>query len=209
MVFSSAGTLIVCIFCVDSTRTIFRQSWLITYSFHRSLADVFLMSNYKWMNAGLGHGIMAIRKDFFSKNLPKIGGYGSFILKGHDWTYEPSMLSYEHGHHNMGGLLMLREAILLKEHLGMENIAQHVSTLLSKLISVLQSHDFRCLGAENLPNRAGILCLAASKKVIQYLDRHQIMYKARLGTIRFGIHFHNTRKDIEGIASAIIGSLTK
>jgi len=91
--------------------------------------DVFIASNYKWMNAGFGTGILYITDDFLKKYPPVVAGNNSYVLQNGQLTYRPSMRSYEPGHLNMSGLLLLEAAIQDKNNRGMEAIAAHTKKL--------------------------------------------------------------------------------
>jgi selenocysteine lyase/cysteine desulfurase len=187
------------ILLVDGTQSL----GAIPFSFSQSAVDVFISSNYKWMNAGFGTGIMMMKTDFINAHEPRIGGFASFLNEGGTWRYTPSIQSYEPGHLNMAGFLVLDGAIDFKLKLGIDNIYAHNKELFDLLAVGLESIDIVLKGPYSNENRTSILCLNETPELIKSLNAHQIIYKARNGSIRLGLHFHNTREDVEVILRAI------
>src|SRR5690606_29437753 len=72
--------------------------------------DVLISSNYKWMNAGFGSGVMYMCDDFFNEYTPKVGGNNSYTPVNGKMQYVPSVQSYEPGHPNMYGFSVLQAA---------------------------------------------------------------------------------------------------
>jgi selenocysteine lyase/cysteine desulfurase len=175
----------------------------ITYSFSNSHADIYIASNYKWMNAGFGTGIMAIKKDFLQRHEPKIGGFASFLNEDGSWGYKPSILCYEPGHLNMGGLLVLEDSINIKLQLGMDNIQQHIRLLIDLLVSQAKVMGLEIIGPYSNENRCGIVCFRDSEALSDSLLKHNILFKSRGGKIRIGLHFHNTEEDVHRILRAM------
>jgi len=173
------------------------------FSFHKSEVDIFISSNYKWMNAGYGSGIMAVKQKFLEKHEPRIGGFASFVKKTDSWKYEPSILSYEPGHLNYGGLLVLEDAIGLKLKLGLQEIYEHNLSLARHLLLELKRLDLPVLGTYDLANRSSIICLPTSDKLVESLENDNVVFTVRNSSIRFGIHFYNTKEDINRVVGAI------
>jgi cysteine desulfurase/selenocysteine lyase len=188
------------ILLVDGTQSL----GAIPFSFAQSDVDIFISSNYKWMNGGFGTGIMMMKTDFIQEHEPRIGGFASFLNKNGTWKYAPSIQSYEPGHLNMGGFLVLEQALDFKLKLGLENIYAQNKALLDILVAGLKTNDIAIKGPYSNENRTGILCLSETLELTKSLDAHQIVYKARNGSIRLGLHFHNTREDVEVILQAIL-----
>ena len=178
---------------VDGTQSL----GALPYSFSRSSADIFISSNYKWMNAGYGTGILAIKQKFLDEHPPKLGGYASFVTENDDWVYRPSILSYEPGHLNYSGLLVLQDAIQQKSAIGLSEIFEHNQHLVQKLIDGINPEKATIVGSHSLANRCGIICLQEEAHLIRKLSKSDIVCKSRNGLIRMGIHFYNTEQDID------------
>lgn len=187
------------ILLVDGTQSL----GAVPFSFAQSVVDVFISSNYKWMNAGFGTGIMMMKTNFLEEHEPKIGGFASFLNKNGTWQYTPSIQSYEPGHLNMGGFLVLEEAINFKLKLGIDNIYAHNKALLDLLLAGLESNGITINGPYSNENRTSILCLKETPELIKSLKANQVVHKARNGSIRLGLHFHNSSEDVEVILKAL------
>ncbi len=175
----------------------------IPYSFRNSYADIYITSNYKWMNAGFGTGIMAIKTDFLERHEPKVGGFASFLNDDGSWGYSPSMRCYEPGHLNMGGLLVLEEAIKVKQQLGIENIYEHNRSLVDLLVREAENLKPEIIGPYSNESRCGIVCFKDSDRLKKSLANNKILFKSRGGKIRLGLHFHNTEEDVQKILKAM------
>ncbi len=173
------------------------------FSFSASNVDVFIASNYKWMNAGFGTGILCMRQEILKKYPPKSGGFNSYKLQNNSWKYVPSIHSYEPGHLNMPGLAMLHEALKFKMEIGLEQISAHNSRLMAKLLEGLESTSHEIVGAATTENRSGILSLKGNEKMFQHVAKQGITVKLWQDVLRIGIHFYNTEKDVDRLVEAL------
>ncbi len=160
--------------------------------------DVFIASNYKWMNAGFGTGIMSIKKSFLEKYVPVVGGHNSYQVVGNDWKYVPSALSYEPGHPNMYGLTVLNAAIDHKMKLGVSEIEQHNRQLTQFLLDQLKTLDLpiSILGDYTMDHRASIIFLKDEHGLGEHVKQHHIIVTHRNGYLRISMHYYNSENDI-------------
>jgi selenocysteine lyase/cysteine desulfurase len=103
---------------------------------------------------------------------------------------------------NMGGWLVVKDAVDFKSEIGTEAIFRHNQRLLKMLIDGLKNKDF-LVGDVGIEHRCGIICMKESQKLIRSLRNKGVIFKSRLGKIRLGLHFHNTEKDVMNIINAI------
>ncbi len=169
----------------------------VPFSFNRSDVNIYISSNYKWMNAGLGTGIMCINQETMTTYPPKTGGYNSYKYVAEQWEYRPSINSYEPGLLNMPGLTLLQDALLFKMEIGVHHIAEHKQQLLDKFTKKLVSTSFNLVGTDDNTNRSNIVSFRADPTVARHLNAKNIVVKMRQDTIRVGIHFYNTEEDID------------
>ncbi len=165
--------------------------------------DVLIASNYKWMNAGFGTGVMYISDAFLKQYRPVVGGNGSYAMVGAEWKYAPSVKSYEPGHLNFHGLLILEAAINKKLGKGLTAIWEHNNTLTKQLIAGLKNTGLQLLGTEQMANRSSIVLIAAKDDLQQYLHDNNVIVIYRNGYVRISMHYHNTEKDIVAILAAL------
>lgn len=188
------------LFILDGTQSL----GAIPFSFKDSGIDIYISSNYKWMNAGFGTGIMCVKDDILKKYPPKMGGYNSYKILEGKWQYKPSIHSYEPGHMNLPGLAMLQKAIVDKLELGVENIEQHNFSLLTKAVEALCSIPKLIFGPPDTNNRSNILVIKGNERFANYLADSGFAVKMRNNIIRIGIHFYNTIDNIQQLTKSIL-----
>ncbi|MCB0697783.1 MAG: aminotransferase class V-fold PLP-dependent enzyme [Chitinophagaceae bacterium] len=164
--------------------------------------DVLIASNYKWMNAGFGTGILYVNSRFFDRYTPAVGGNNSYRIKDGKPVYEPGILSFEPGHPNMYGFTVLNAAINDKSKRGVEHIEQHNRTLTQMLIDGLQDLDVTLIGEADTKNRASIVFLKEENGIWDKLQKHSIVCSQR-GNIRISMHYYNTPDDINALLNAL------
>lgn len=165
--------------------------------------DVFAASNYKWMNAGFGTGILYITDSFLRRYPPVIGGHNSYQMVGNEWKYVPSILSYEPGHPNMFGLTVLESAIQYKNKLGVANIEKHNRSLTQQFLTGIQGTSVRILGPHTMDNRSSIVHLIDENGLGDWIKQHNIVITQRNGLLRVSIHYYNTEEDVRALVDCI------
>jgi cysteine desulfurase/selenocysteine lyase len=187
------------IFILDGTQSL----GAVPFSFKNSEVNIYIASNYKWMNGGYGTGIICMKEETMHRFPPKVGGFGSFKLLDNDWKYSSSIHSYEPGHQNFPGLIMLQDAINFKNELGLDNIAKHNMTLLTKLTDGMRSNSLVLSGPGNNRNRSNIIGIKGDEHLDKYLREKGIIVNMRNDIIRIGIHFYNTEEDINRLIKVL------
>lgn len=165
--------------------------------------DVLIASNYKWMNAGFGTGIMYMSDHFLEMYPPVVGGHNSYSTAGGLWQYVPSVRSYEPGHLNIHGLMVMEAAIKQKLALGIETIHKHNMALTERLLNGIEDMDLELLGPASLENRCSIVILKAGTDLHKYLADNDIVVTGRDGLIRISMHFYNTEADVDRILTCL------
>ena len=165
--------------------------------------DVLIASNYKWMNGGFGAGVMYMSDAFLKRYPPVIGGNASYAMVGDEWKYTPSLRSYEPGHLNLHGLLILEIATNKKLEAGIKAIEQHNMYLTQQLVKGIEETEFELLGNTGMINRSSIVLIKATVELQKYLSGNNIISIYRNGYVRISIHYHNTEADIEAILKSL------
>lgn len=158
--------------------------------------DVFITSNYKWMNAGFGTGIMYVAKSFLEKYTPAVAGFNSYTMSDGKFNYIPSARSFEPGHPNMYGLTILYAAITHKLEYRVENIEAHNNKLTQLFIHEAANSNAALIGPASLENRSSIVFLKDEHNLWAKLQDAGIVASQRGGNIRFGLHYYNTEADV-------------
>lgn len=187
------------LFILDGTQSL----GAIPFSFTNSHVNIFISSNYKWMNGGFGTGILCIKEETMAKYPPKIGGFNSYKYLDNEWKYQQSILSYEPGQLNMSGLAVLQNAIAFKIELGAENIADHNLNLLNRFTLGIASTSHKLVGPFENTNRCNIISFRGDANLVRYLGEQNIVVKMRQNVIRLGIHFYNTERDVDRLISSL------
>ncbi|MCD2424261.1 aminotransferase class V-fold PLP-dependent enzyme [Niabella pedocola] len=164
--------------------------------------DVLIASNYKWMNAGFGTGILYMSPEFAAQYPPRISGAHSNAFQFADLSFRQntSVTNYEPGSPNMFGFSILNKAIEEKNSRGMEQIEAHNRMLTDAL---LQQLSVPVIGGRDLQNRSSIVVIREENGLHEFLLKNNIITTLRNGHIRVSIHFHNTAADIERLMQCI------
>ncbi len=175
----------------------------IPISFANSKVDVLIASNYKWMNAGFGSGIVAARADFFDEYPSKFGGFGSFHPFNGKLAYAAGIRALEPGHQAYATLSTLNTAIQERLEMGVQKIWEHNNLLSRQLVAGIREMGIahRSVGSATLGS--AITVIACEEEIGQGLDKRGIANTWREGHLRIAPHFYNDQGDIELFLTAL------
>ncbi|HET8574493.1 MAG TPA: aminotransferase class V-fold PLP-dependent enzyme [Edaphocola sp.] len=165
--------------------------------------DALISSNYKWMNAGFGTGIMYLSDRFLGQYPPVYGGVNSYIFKEGQETRRPSILDYEPGHLNMAGFSVLDAAINHKLEVGVENIARHNRQLTELFVKRCPELPVTLVGRADMQNRSAIVVLKDEAGLGPWLLKNNFIVTLRNNTIRLSFHEHNTEEEVLKLINCI------
>lgn len=165
--------------------------------------DVFISSNYKWMNAGFGTGVMYIADSFLEKYPPVVGGHNSFKMVGDKWMYTSSAQSYEPGHPNIFGLTVLESAIRHKQELGVSAIQAHNMELTQLFLDNIKDLPVKIIGDYGTEHRSSIVIMKDEDGLGDWIKQHGIVITQRNGLLRVGIHYYNTEADVMALVNCL------
>lgn len=187
------------VFIVDATQSL----GAVNISATQVDADAIIASNYKWMNAGFGSGVMYMADRLLEKYTPKIGGMNSYTFRGDQVFYEPSVRSYEPGHLNIAGLLLLEAAIKEKIEKGLTNIEAQNTSLTQLLLDGLKGMPVQLIGDPTTAGRSSIVLVKDENGLGKHLAGQKIIVTQRGGHLRISSHYYNTATDIDRLLGAI------
>ncbi len=167
--------------------------------------DVLIGSNYKWMNAGFGTGIMYMSDRFLEQYPPVVGGNNSFKNSNGTMMYVPSVQSFEPGHPNMSGLSVLETAIAHKLQLGVGNIEKHNMQLTAQLLVGIKNLKLQLVGPYDTHHRTSILILKDKDGLSDWIKQHDIVVTNRGGIVRISMHYYNTEADVAQLVACLQG----
>lgn len=186
------------LFIVDATQSL----GAVRLRIDQMHVDVLISSNYKWMNAGFGTGVMYMSDSFLKKYPPVVGGFGSYGMFEGQFKYMPTVRSYEPGHPNFHGLLVLEAAINEKLAKGMDAIAAHNQKLTQLLLDNIGNTPI--LGPNTTTNRSSIVMLGDdSANLHKHLAANNILAIHRNGNIRISFHFYNTEEEVRKLIDCL------
>jgi len=165
--------------------------------------DVLISSNYKWMNAGFGTGIMYLSDSFLAQYPPVYGGVHSYVFEGGQEIRKPSALDYEPGHLNMSGFSILNAAISHKLVTGVDNITRHNHQLTALFVEQCPKLPVALIGSADMQNRSAIVVLKDEAGLGQWLVDNGFVVTLRNNTIRLSFHEHNTEEDVQKLIHCI------
>jgi cysteine desulfurase/selenocysteine lyase len=167
--------------------------------------DVLISSNYKWMNAGFGSGLMYMNDTFLAKYPPKTIGNASRTFRPADggFDFENTVNNYEPGSLDQFGFIIMDHSINEKNRTGMQAIEQHNMQLSQRLVSGLAELPVELIGGDTEINRSAIVSVKEAPGLHPFLLQNNIITTLRSGIIRASIHSHNTGADIDAILSCI------
>ena len=164
------------------------------FSFNDSDMDIALFSNYKWMNAGFGSGVMCMKSEFLKQNKPVLAGYNSAAPLFDFDNFKPNIRCYEPGHLNLHAFSALIPSLEHKLDLGIEQIEAKNISLSKSFIDGAQNIGFEIVGDKL--NRSSIVLLKNKTDLKNHLDQHEVACQERGAGIRFGFHYHNTIEEV-------------
>ncbi|PZP45258.1 MAG: aminotransferase [Pseudopedobacter saltans] len=170
-------------------------------NFDCNAPDVFIASNYKWMNAGYGTGILFMNDEFISQFPPVISGnHSSSLVQEHP---DAPINLYEPGHINMHGLAILETELKRKKEISIEKIEQHNLELTHYFLENIKELPLGLVGNYNMENRSSIVSIYNDKNLSSYLSQNGIVITDRFGLIRFSFHYYNTKDELDQLISIL------
>lgn len=165
--------------------------------------DVLISSNYKWMNAGFGTGVMYMSHEFFNVYTPKVGGNNSYAPVDGVMSYMPSVRSFEPGHPNMYGFSLLHAAIRHKVGMGIDTIEAHNRNLTQQLLDGISGLNVSLIGDDNTTSRASMVFLRDDGSLLPFIKSNGITVSGRMGHVRISIHYYNTEADVQALVDVL------
>lgn len=181
------------IFIVDATQS----AGAYPLNFSELNVDALIWSNYKWMNAGFGNGVLCVKNSLLEQHSPTIGGFGSYELKYNEWSYSPSIKSFEPSHPNMPALCGLTSSIKEIMAHGVKSIREHNLKLTLSLIERLNEEGIKYYGNGKNDSFRNFIVLPAKTEQHQYFMSQKVITTFREGYIRLGFHKYNQSTDVD------------
>lgn len=186
---------------VDATQSL----GMIPISLRDTPVDVLIASGYKWLNSGLGNGLLYLREDLYAQLRPNLLGFGAV---GSNYTPESlqelpfTPQTLEAGHYNFFSLLVLRQAIEDSLQIGIANINHRVMQLRQQLTEGLPG-NISLVSDYPSTQASGIVVVKAPADAEQQLRAQNIITATRPKGLRISPHFFNDEGDIQQVCQAL------
>ena len=186
---------------VDATQSL----GVIPINLAETQVDVLIGSGYKWLAAGLGNGLLYIRKELHAELPLKLLGFGTvgsnFSPEDiHRIPFTPATL--EAGHYNFFSLLALKQALLELQEIGSSRIFEKVMQLRLQLVESLP-HTVQIVAANESNHASSIVVVRAPEGAEAQLLAQKIVTSTRPKGLRVSPHFYNSQADIQKLCSAL------
>lgn len=165
--------------------------------------DVLIASNYKWMNAGFGTGVMYISDSFLQEYTPAVAGFNSYTFIDGKPQYFPGVRSFEPGHPNMYGFDVLDAAVQHKMQVGVEHIEEHNMALTQLLLDEMKGVNVQLLGDYTTTNRTSFVLLRDNNGLGGMLKDNGVVVTSRMGMLRISFHYYNTQQEVARVAELL------
>ena len=168
--------------------------------------DVFIASGYKWMLSGYGNGFIFMKEEVASMLYP--------IARNRPAPNEPfmqgkSLLSvfFEPGHMDTLNFGTLQQSIYSFEEIGMDTVAQQVSSLGEKAKSAFIAMGLLSEVVAERREHSSIFNLSISPQKHQQLLAAKIICMPRGAGTRLAFHFYNTETDLNNLLYVLSNQL--
>lgn len=175
----------------------------VKFSFKKSKADVAITSNYKWLNAGFGSGIMWMTKEMLEAYPPQMAGYNSAAPHFDFDDFRRSIRCFEPGHLNLHAFVLLDNSIKEKLDKGSIEIQEYNRSLTQHFIKCAKKINLEVIGGIAEQNRGSISVLRGNSELYSTIKKNGIMCSARGEGIRFGFHYHNTMSEVDKLLEVL------
>ena len=176
-------------------------------------ADIYTISGQKWLMGPQGTGALYIRKKKLRNILLSRAAYGTARMKNlNKLSFIPfsTAKKFESGTMNIGLIAGLTESLKLYHELNPSKIENRIKTLTKKLIRLLQNHEKIEILSPIEKIDSGIVSFSIkgvpTPEIVKLLLKKKIILREVESTpssVRISIHYVNTEKEVEEIASVI------
>jgi selenocysteine lyase/cysteine desulfurase len=127
----------------------------------------------------------------------------------YDGAFAPEARRFEEGTRNYLGIAALRESLGLIEQIGIERIEARIRALTDHIVAEAEKRGCRIESPRGPGEWSGIVLFAPpagappAADVVQALIRRGIALHAQEGCLHVGVHFYNTREEIDRLLAAL------
>ena len=183
-----------------------------------SAVDVLAAGTHKWLLGLQGLGVFYCRRDLLPELAATHVATGSLLVdrdpEDPDAAYDRTLVDearrYEEGSRNYIGIAALNESLRLIEEIGIERIEARIHELTDYLVHEVERRGGRVESPRGASPRgagewSGIVLFAppqpgpSASELVSAMHAQRITINAREGCIHMGVHFYNTREEIDRV----------
>lgn len=175
-------------------------------------ADFLCSNSYKWLMAGYGGGILAVRKPLLERLRPDSVGWRSMqdadSMNNRRTDLLPCANRFEMGCPSFMTIEAVGSAVEYFDAIGMQHIEARILELTDYLIQRLRAKDVKIASSLEPVHRSGIVIIETSdaQAIWRRLLGHQIFVSPRGKGIRVAPHFYNLPEEIDFFISKFLES---
>lgn len=169
--------------------------------------DGLACAGHKWLSAGFGAGFVYVSKELLQR-APRTLGWRSvldpFAFVNRQGVAVREARRYELGCPAFHGILALGAAVSYISDIGIDNIAERVLTLNTRLTEVIADRGFEILSPGGAA-RSGQTLVATEDPtdLSNFLRNRKILVTTKPQGIRVATHYYNNEADIEAFGEAL------
>jgi selenocysteine lyase/cysteine desulfurase len=152
--------------------------------------DIVGASAYKWPLAGFGSGFMYVAPEL-REAIERT-------------THVDPIQLLSAGHRDPVAMVRLHDALERMDAIGLDAIAERVNALCDHGIARFDAAGITVLNGRAPDQRGGILMIAGDEALASRLLHKKVQVAQRGAGIRVGIHYYNTKHDIDRLVDAIV-----
>lgn len=179
--------------------------------------DLLAAGTHKWLLGLQGLGIFYCRHELLPQLEATHVATGSLLVDADpadpDTPYERTIVDetrrFEEGTRNYLGITALNESLKLVEELGIDRIEGRIKDLTDYVVREVERRGCRVESPRGPREWSGILLFTpppgapAAADIANAMHQQRITINAREGSIHMGVHFYNTRGDIDRMLTTL------
>jgi selenocysteine lyase/cysteine desulfurase len=179
--------------------------------------DLLAAGTHKWLLGLQGLGVFYCRRDLLGRLEATHVATGSLISdvdpEDPEAPYERALIDaarrYEEGSRNYLAIAALNESLRLIEEVGIERIEGRIGELTGYLVHEVERRGCGVESPRGAGEWSGIVLFApplggpSAADLVAAMHAERITINAREGCVHMGVHFYNTRQDIDRVLAVI------
>jgi selenocysteine lyase/cysteine desulfurase len=179
--------------------------------------DLLSAGTHKWLLGVQGLGIFYCQRDVLAELGTAHSATGSILHDADpedpEAPYEralvPDARRFEEGTRNYLGIAALNESLRLIEGIGIARIEERIFELTDYLVRQVERRGYRVESPRGSGEWSGIVLFAppaggpGAADLVAAMHQRRITINAREGCVHMGVHFYNTREDIDRVLAVL------